>query len=354
MDPIIRLQDPDDENSSNVLEAILDACHDAAEGTGMFAFASAKGVRMLFEDVDFAGFLKRASFNLIVGVDAVTNVAALELLKDYTETYRGLDVRVFLHQRRGILFHPKFCWFRSPEGGTVVLGSGNLTPGGLAGNWEAYSLREMTAAEARTTAAQWREWTLSNRARLRPVDDEEALARAAENVASVIPAVDSDDFALDSVPPTTAPDAVLIAEIPRGERWKQANFDLETFRQFFQATPGTRQRVFLWHVAADGTIGDIEVRPCVSVKSQNYRIELGAAANLPYPEGAFRPIAVFLRSATRKFRYRLLMPGEPSYNHVLRILAQRWTGHAGRVRRVTMSADELRQAWPDSPLLMEP
>ncbi|MBZ4330523.1 phospholipase D family protein [Corallococcus sp. AS-1-12] len=354
MDTIIRLQDPDGESSSYLLEAILDASHNASEGTGMFAFASAKGVRMLFDDADFAAFLKRASFDLIVGVDAVTNVATLALLKEYTETYRKLVVRVFLHHRKGILFHPKFCWFRSLKGGTAVLGSGNLTLGGLAGNWEAFSLCGATTAEAQTTAAQWRKWTLSNKARLKSVDDEEVLARAAKNVAAAIPAVDSDDVALDDVSSTTAPDTVMIAEIPRGERWKQANFDLETFRQFFQATPGARQRVFLWHVAADGTVGDIEVRPCVSVKSQNYRIELGAAVNLSYPEGSARPIAVFLRSATRKFRYRLLMPEDPSYNHVLRILAQRWTGRTGRMRRVTMSSDELRRAWPDSPLLPEP
>jgi hypothetical protein len=36
---------------------------------------------------------------------------------------------VFLHNRPGAVFHPKFCWFHTGTGGNLVTGSGNLTAG---------------------------------------------------------------------------------------------------------------------------------------------------------------------------------------------------------------------------------
>ena len=51
-------------------------------------------------------------------------------------------------------------------------------------------------------------------------------------------------------------DAVLIAEIPKsGDRWNQANFDLETFRNYFGAIPGHTQRIILTHIDSEGRVG---------------------------------------------------------------------------------------------------
>ena len=101
---------------------------------------------------------------------------------------------------------------------------------------------------------------------------------------------------------------------------------------------------------ADGTAGEVESRPSVSVRSQNYRFELEAAAGLDYPERG-RPVGVFVNVAPRTFRYRLLMPDDRSYTTVFNLLVSLYGGRADRMRRVRTNVGVLRRAWPDSPLL---
>jgi hypothetical protein len=137
-------------------------------------------------------------------------------------------------------------------------------------------------------------------------------------------------------------DAVLVAEIPRGgSRWNQANFNLETFRGFFGASPGKTQRIILTHIAIDGTAGNQEIRPSVSVKSNNHRFELEAASGLAYPSKG-RPIAIFVRVATRTFRYRLLMPGDLGYRQAARFLNQRAPQDGNQMQRFVTTVKEVR------------
>jgi hypothetical protein len=142
---------------------------------------------------------------------------------------------------------------------------------------------------------------------------------------------------------------VLIAEIPRGSsRWNQANFDLYNYENFFGAKVGTTRYMFFRHVNLDGTLDDTETRPSVAVKSSNWRFELAAAAGKKYPATG-RPVAVFLRQASRNFLYRLLMPDDRDYPTVERILAAHSRGPMGRVRRVRLAISTLEQTWPNSP-----
>ncbi|MBZ4330520.1 SAV_2336 N-terminal domain-related protein [Corallococcus sp. AS-1-12] len=186
--------------------------------------------------------------------------------------------------------------------------------------------------------------------RLRPETQVDAL-RLAQTVLRSIDVVlrrKQSSPAVSEVPET---EMVLLAEIPRASgRWNQANFNINTFREFFQLEPGERHYVTLWRVAPDGRVQDREVRQSVSVHSRNYRIELGAAKGLPYPGGGLRPIGVFLRIMTRHFRYYLLMPSDPLYKRALSILDQSEPARAGQMRRLMMSPGEFRRAWPNSPL----
>ena len=99
-------------------------------------------------------------------------------------------------------------------------------------------------------------------------------------------------------------------------------------------------------------MGDPEVRPSVDVKSRNYRIELGLASGLDYPENG-RPIGLFLRIGLRQFRYRLLMPDDAMYGDVHDFLADRtlnltrWTGREGQMKRFRIEREELSQSLPD-------
>jgi hypothetical protein len=206
---------------------------------------------------------------------------------------------------------------------------------------------------------QWADWRQFHVNRLKPVDDPAVVARAAQNVrifkkvrrAIIEEEIEQQEADGEDEPVIKIPTYdVLLAEIPRGgDRWNQANFDLDTFRNFFGAEPGEFRRIVLQHVDATGELGAVENRQSVSVRSQNYRFELDAAAGLDYPANG-RPVGVFVKIAARTFRYRLMMPNDPDYPMVKAILDVQWKGRADRMRRVVTTTDLVRQAWPDSPL----
>jgi HKD family nuclease len=139
LDPVhLRIQQPGDPESA-LLEAILTACQGAESGGGIFAWASASGVQLLIEDEAFVDLATTGPFRLVIGVDAITDAKALDELSRAEKRFKGLEVRAFLHNEPNVLFHPKCCWFRRGAEVRLIVGSGNLTLGGLRGNWEAFA-----------------------------------------------------------------------------------------------------------------------------------------------------------------------------------------------------------------------
>jgi hypothetical protein len=143
----LHLQDPA-QAGKTLLDAIAHAGDHAERGGGIFAFASARGVAMLLDDPVLGQLTKTGEFELVVGTDAVTDERALAALQDrMTASHPGLRARVLVHDLP-ILFHPKLCWFVRGERLTLLVGSGNLTPGGLATNLEAFIVGELDLPEA--------------------------------------------------------------------------------------------------------------------------------------------------------------------------------------------------------------
>jgi HKD family nuclease len=345
---MLRLQDPDDPLAPTLLEEILAASEGAESGGAIFSYARPNGIDLLLRDPEFQAFLQRGQFEIVVGVDGVTNVAALDRLQAISAESRGLSARVFLHDRSGTTFHPKVCWFHKRNGGVALVGSGNLTLGGLTSNWEGFTLVPLSNSEVRSLEAQWRTWKALHRSQLRELSDPDVRARAARNVVTRPDRNVQDDRPTTRRPASDSP--VLIAEVPRAsDRWNQANFDLDSFVNFFHADD-PRRRLQLWHVSNEGTIApEPEVRPGVAVRSRNFRVELRAAAGLPYPTGG-RPIGLFIATGPRSFLYMLVMPRTSHYPLVSAILGRHSTSPRNQVRRARLSVSELRREWPASPL----
>jgi hypothetical protein len=346
----IRFQDPTVAAPQYLLEELVGAARDASTGVAIFAFASRDGARLLIGDAEFQALLHRGSFELVVGIDAITNVPAIGQLRAYAAASPSLNVRVFVHDTDA-LFHPKLAWFAWNGGGAAFVGSGNLTPGGLAENWEAYARVALDAAGCAALEKQWGDWCSAHAGELLDLDDPEVDTRAALNIQRRRP---RGKPAPAGVPQTAAGDRVLLAEIPKAsDRWKQANFDLESFRGFFGADPVASHRIVLWRLDNTGAVQGVESRPTVSVRSHNFRIELEAAAGLAYPAGDDRPIGAFLRTAPRRFRYVLLMPGDTGYDDAMRLL-ERAEGprRPSRMRRHSFDRDDVEAEWPESPLFV--
>lgn len=103
------------------------------------AFASGKAIGVLEPMIDtFLAHDNGNTVEVIVGLDrGVTDRAALEKLHGLADTYHMRFVPfVFRAQARNAIFHPKLFLWQSPKSREAVVGSANLTAGGLAANFE--------------------------------------------------------------------------------------------------------------------------------------------------------------------------------------------------------------------------
>jgi hypothetical protein len=344
------LQDPGD--PPGLLEAIAEACDGATRGGVIFAWATVGGVNTLFEDPAFEQFLSGAgSFEVIVGVDSITDVPALDALVAGADRFAGLGVRAFYHDRPGILFHPKLSWFASPEGAlTLITGSGNFTLGGLRRHWEAFTVIRVGPDRGDELEQQLGAWITRWSACLRELQDADVRARAASNAGREIslkrPARPEDELPEEETEPVDTTE-VLVTLLPRNpDRPRQANFKLVDYKGFFGLEVGTKRRVLLQRVDADGTVHDPKVRESVENKrSKNYRLELDG---LDYSKRGYA-VGVFVRM-DGVFLYRVLMPDDPSHDTLSSFIEEQYTGPAHHLGRVRTTVAVLRAAWPESSL----
>lgn len=361
------LQDPTSAQTVYLFEAIVAAARGATTCDGMFAFASRAGVDALIADAEVQSLLQRGAINLLVGIDAVTNRHTLERLRDLEAAHGRLSVRVFWNQTPG-LFHPKPAMFRYADGRrSLIVGSGNLTPGGLRQNFEAFSIIRVGARE-RLDLGSWDRFRQSHARNIRAIDDE-ALERAARNIirggrgrpraeiepdAVVAAAVPIGGEALpEQLAEIASTDRVLVSLVPSaGNRWHQVHFNHDVMDDFFRITPNSSQRLYLTEVMHDGTSGEQETRPYVlSTANSNPKVELASHHGAPYPNDG-RPIAVFRETQARAFDYMLLMPGDDGHGQMDRLLTR--LPHIGKgLARVITDVAELRRDWPTCPLLTE-
>jgi len=377
----LHIQDPTNPDSDYLVDVLLDACRGATVGGGAFAFLSAGGVQLLLKDEIFKDFLARGRFDLLVGVDAITDTAAIDALSTVRTEHPSIGARVFVPSHPRSIFHPKVAWFDSGNGGLLITGSGNLTAGGLRWNIEAFAVERLDAPAMADLRSRWDEYVaLTAGCQLEPEDgrvvallERNAARRRAMTAVGVTtpgeggeePPQDAPVAAregqlaeppapsaqpVDELPAIGSETEILVAEIPRASnRWGQANFDQATFFGFFGASRTVQRRAYFFHLRGDGMLGFQEVRPAVAVQSKNYRFELEAASGLAYPANG-RPIGVFAKVGARTFVYMLLMPTQPGHQELANLLALSAQVDGGTLKRIVFPAAEVRAAWPLAPL----
>ncbi len=352
------LQTPE-ATSPKLITSIAQECQSASKGGAAFAFATATGVNLLLAEPVFREFLEASSFTAIIGLDAITDVNAIDALQNAQEAFPNFFPRLFLHATPGTLFHPKTVWFRLPDGGVTITGSGNLTASGLRQNWEALCVEKLGQAEIDTIEAIWSGWLAAHDSALVGLDDPQAIERAKANrtqrarIRKVLELPEAEgevaEEIVDEIVQDEFPSSVLLAEVPKsGNRWNQVNFDVQTYQQYFGVTLGSPKTVQFHQVHNDGSLAAAEVRHAVAVKSRNYRFEVGAAHGMTYPANG-NPIVVFEKLTDTTFKYVLLMPGEAGHALVQNLINTSSLS-TGKKRRVVVTVNHLRAAWPGSPL----
>jgi hypothetical protein len=295
--------------------------------------------------------------DLVVGLDAITDTNALAALRRATLRFPLLTVLLFLNSNKGRSFHPKASWFRYPNGGRAITGSGNLTKGGLVRNWEAFAQEEYDQHGIDDLEAQWTTWKAAHAAELRALNDQEAAERAALNrsIARAVRRVtrlseQEAQQALGAIPvvPANDGDPFLATELG-SNRLTQVGIRKTDFVDFFGVPAGGSKNITVYRVYSDGRFSDPDRVPTISTGPRNYRFRTRAMAGVSYPQGG-RPIALFERVDADTFKYMMVLPTQPEHVALSANMGPMPPpGHKGR--RLRLSSSELEQIWPACPLL---
>ena len=365
MEIAFHIQDPTCEDTTYLYEAILTAAQGAATWRGVYAFASLDGVNWLFQDPVIDQLITSGGeIDLLIGLDAITNRQTLERLQELEQGNSHFRPRVFWNEVFS-LFHPKISEFTYPDGGhTLIVGSGNLTPGGLMNNLEAYTTVSPDSSEE-IDVSSLDEFLKRHSAAIRSIDDE-VLARAEQNlIRRVTQGTQAGRVSISSPPRTHRPvrlaptstgsgvarmDRILIAQVPRaGGRWSQIHFNADVVREYFRLVDFGTQRVYLSQVGPNGARSDEEVRPLVySSTNRNPKIEFRAALGRGYP--ASSPVLVLRERQIRAFDYILLFPGDAGYNEAVGLTRALPSVGKGMPRVIT-DMETLQGTWAACPLL---
>ncbi len=394
------IQDPSYEKSKYLHETLIAECLCGYAGAGAYAFATKDGIELFLEDENFAAFMKNGKFFLVVGMDDITNVNSIETLRKIKEKYKGnLTIKAYIHNSKGSTFHPKYSWFEKKDGGTLILGSGNLTQKGLRHNREAYSVINYDKEGMQGVKQEWNDWIIHSEPFLFDISDDIVIEQAKQNTKKLRAIYEvqqasksgnhletysalaeifksqpkdkkfktsvnkdrskvknekdivkteveeiNDEIDVDLSYWCLEPECeVLLAEIPKnGDRMSQVNFDKKSFEEFFGATCGENgvYRILFRNVNTEGALQDIEVRPSVSVESHNYRFELDAAKGVKYPKDGNRPIGVFAKVSHRDFLYELIMPDDSNYQYIIEVMNAKKAASAS-MRRLRYIGSEI-------------
>jgi len=343
------IQDPSDGSMPYVFDAIVRAANGAKRGYAIFAFATEAGVDLLLNHDSIQTLSNTGLFEVIVGIDAITNRQTLEKLREASHQRPGLRPKVFWNTTGGI-FHPKLCHFQSAHRDTWIIGSGNLTPRGLRDNYEAFTLIEGKSSELTNFNVIFHRFLDSHASDIREIDDE-ALKRASKNTfTQSVGEIEAPEHRTVQKHFRTPKSGVLIAELPRGGgRWQQANFDVATTRDFFgvERTPNSlRTTLFFNEVDSTGASVSEEVRHFTYTRSKNLRVQLAAKNGTDYPKKG-RPIAIIGYVKPRHFVYQLLLPGNKGFAILKGVLDRQ---ASGKVRRHITELGKVRAVWPKCPL----
>lgn len=348
----------------SLLDALDASAKGASEGGGMFAFATKNGISALFSAKNIAKLLNR-SFEVVVGMDAITNADAVLCLEEYTKKSSGLKAHAFLHNYPGI-FHPKFSWFVREGELVLITGSGNLTPSGLGaasagtppqGNWEAFTTQVLRGSDASSALAEIRKWIQTQRlaGHLRGVADTDVRDQAMANSRVRIPRVRPAGPKIST--PAAAGTAasrpveldVMIRELPN-TRPGQGDIGRSGLAFFgYQGSPTTS---LLQYVDLKDNVGPTVEKHMFASTSANYRIEISASAAHGYQVDRYdnRMILVAVRLGERSYRYTVVPVTSPHYKDVVKLLGPiTRPGHGRRMRHVKVSARAVRKVWHGAP-----
>lgn len=361
----LRIQDPTDSTHGPLLNEVV-----ALVGDGQvswlrmfFGFLTGSGVDALMGVPAVRDVLLQSEVEVLVGLDTVTDRPGLEgLLKLATENPQ-FTPKVIKNTTRALI-HPKMLVAKYADGRAVaVVGSNNLTLGGLSRNVEGYTIARFDSDED-IDLSDWDEFVQRWDSLITEIDDE-ALEAAEQNARRLkrlktaaretrskpnagIVVSDGQVFEMPVSEIEHLEEPVLVAQVPKAAgRWSQVGYSAKAIRDYFDVKAG--DQVFLREFDSAAVE---EHRVIHSEVNQNYRIELGAAIQAgDYPADG-RPVALFRREsgAVWLHRYVFLMPEDDGHAEMTALAVQTFNPQGNQVARVIVPRSRVLAAWPGCPL----
>lgn len=359
--------------------------------TCLVAFASYGGISALTPYIQKEK-ARGVKINVIVGIDQKgTSKEALEEVLSW-----NVESKIY-HTQSVNIFHPKIYLFENTDIFTLIVGSNNLTEMGLVKNIECSLLiKDIKSNPVHDNFYKyWKSILDGTEVNLYPITKDlidelyEDNLITSENLRSAR-YDDGSDKESSSIPKkikfrksltlqknpngfnpkrlvkikskdeTTSSgntdisievgNEVLIAEIGGGPRWKQVNFPVKIFEEFFGAERGDNSyNIKLYNVGNNGIVGEEETRQAVSVKSHNYRFEINCAeTNRRYPGNENRPIGLFIKIADDEFLYQVLLSDNFAYDRIKDYLyLESDVKRAGELRRCLAHIEAIHAIYPE-------
>lgn len=338
--------------------ALVAAATGATGGFAAFAFASSTGINTALAEPSVRKLLGAGQFQLVVGLDAITDTAAVAAINTAKVALPNASVSLFYNPKGGVLYHPKTLFFKRPEGGRCLTGSGNLTLGGLRNNWEAFWKADISTTDAVALEAQWANWVVAHKDHLLTPDDPRVIEQAALNaktrakIQKAVKETDAESLAAleEGVAEAAWLNPFLIAEVSKN-RPGQADLGIDAYQRFFGVPVGKPRDVTFYQVRPDGSFAPPEHRHAVAASSGNYRFEVEALSGLQHPDnGHF--ILVFERIGKSEFKYILLEPRQEGHKRVQDFLENNYFVPSNRKRRVIVTKNDVKAAWAENPILV--
>jgi HKD family nuclease len=126
-----------DNTSRELISILAPAITQSEEIKVAVAFVSRRGFEMIRPQIEDALRLG-ATLEFLVGLDMnVTEPGVLYEIQALSNVFDNVSLYCYVSAKGNVIYHPKMYLLRSGNGATVIIGSSNLTQGGLKGNVEA-------------------------------------------------------------------------------------------------------------------------------------------------------------------------------------------------------------------------
>lgn len=336
------------------------------------AFASGKGITAIEPLLDI--FLADGNaVEIIVGVDRNgTDKAALRSLKALSAAYETqCVVRVFHAPSRQAIFHPKLYILRTPSTVSYVIGSPNLTCGGLSSNFESMLLFENCKNNSTPATAAISIWETFAKPSFPLKQDylRELTQDYLHKLQKGMPNLSKEEFhrrpgaVSDLWQPisrlrlprstkvrkraklvaTTKRNGFLLMDILRETRSTQMQIPLQVVTDFFRVNPRQEANLSISILTQTGISQPI-IRTLV-ISQGPKKDRLMRRLEMPQIRGLERPLAVLFvhLPGRRRFAFHLIPRSSKSYKSASQILERE--GQQGSVRRRFIVGDFSEKKW---------